>query len=116
MAGEFVRQDIWTLEQQQPWHRVTMAYALAVREMRRRDAEDPTSWAYQTAVHWTDVRNPGPFRDQCQVSVAAGLARAPWRRAAPPAAATRSCRSAGTGWLRPPAAGVHWRGAPAGRA
>jgi hypothetical protein len=35
MAGEFVRQDISTLEQQQPWHPVTMAYALAVREMRR---------------------------------------------------------------------------------
>jgi hypothetical protein len=46
MAGEFVRQDIWTLEQQQAWHPVTMAYALAVREMRRRVAEDPTSWAY----------------------------------------------------------------------
>jgi hypothetical protein len=45
MAGKFVRQDIWTLEQQQPWHPVTIAYALAVREMRRRDAEDPTSWA-----------------------------------------------------------------------
>jgi tyrosinase len=60
MAGEFVRQDIWTLEQQQPRHPVTMVYGLAVREMRRRDAEDPTSWAYQTAVHWTDVRNPRP--------------------------------------------------------
>ena len=44
MAGVFVRQDISTLEQQQPWHPVTMAYALAVREMRRRDAEDPASW------------------------------------------------------------------------
>jgi hypothetical protein len=43
MAGVFVRQDISTLEQQ-PWHPVTMAYALAVREMRRRDAEDPASW------------------------------------------------------------------------
>jgi hypothetical protein len=43
-----------------------MAYGLAVREMRRRDAEDPTSWAYQTAVDWTDVRTLGPFRDQCQ--------------------------------------------------
>lgn len=77
MAGEFVRQDIWTLEQQQPWHRVTMAYALAVREMRRRDAEDPTSWAYQTAVHWTDMRNPGPFRDQCQHNTWYFL---PWHR------------------------------------
>jgi hypothetical protein len=70
MAGEFVRQDIWTLEQQQPWHPVTIAYGLAVREMRRRDAEDPTSRAYQTAAHWTDVRNPralpGPVPAQHQ--------------------------------------------------
>jgi tyrosinase len=76
MADRFVRQDIWTLEQQ-PWHPVTMAYALAVREMRRRDAENPTSWAYQTAVHWTDMRNPGPFRDQCQHNTWYFL---PWHR------------------------------------
>ena len=54
-----------------------MVYGLAVREMRRRDAEDPTSWAYQAAVHWTDVRNPralpGPVPAQHLVLV-------PWHR------------------------------------
>ena len=30
MTDLFVRQDIWALEQEQPWHPITHAYALAV--------------------------------------------------------------------------------------
>jgi tyrosinase len=66
MTDLFVRQDIWALEQQQPWHPITHAYALAVRKMRTQPPDHPTSWAYQTAVHWKAAPNPGPFLNQCQ--------------------------------------------------
>jgi tyrosinase len=66
MTDLFVRQDIWALEQEQPWHPITHAYALAVREMRTRPPDHPTSWTYQTAVHWKTGSNPGPFMNQCQ--------------------------------------------------
>jgi tyrosinase len=65
MPRHFVRQDIWTLEQQQTFHPVTLAYALAVRELQRRPAADPSSWVYQAAIHDTNV-NPDKFRRQCQ--------------------------------------------------
>lgn len=66
MADQLVRQDVWTLEQEQPFHPIILAYALAVREMRTRPPNHPTSWAYQTAVHWKSGPDPGPFFNQCQ--------------------------------------------------
>jgi len=77
MADRLIRPDVWTLEQNQLFHPIILAYALAVREMRRRDAENPTSWVYQTAVHWTDEENPGSFVNQCQHNTWFFL---PWHR------------------------------------
>jgi tyrosinase len=60
------RQDIWTLEEQQPWHPITEAYAVAIGAMQKRGAADPTSWAYQAAVHALSAGRSDKFRDQCQ--------------------------------------------------
>ena len=60
-----VRRDIWELEQEQAWHPITRAFAEAVRVMQSRPEANPTSWAYQAAVHGTEV-NPDEFRNQCQ--------------------------------------------------
>lgn len=69
MPSPRIRQDIWTLEQEQTqkptWHPITMAYALAIRELRQRPDNDPTSWTYQAAVHGT-TDNPDRWRNQCQ--------------------------------------------------
>lgn len=62
-----VRRNIWTLENEQSWHPITRAYALAVAEMRAREPSDPTSWAYQAQVHgMPDFGQPDAFRGQCQ--------------------------------------------------
>ena len=45
------RQDIWSLENAQPWHPVTLAYANAIDALQQRPDDDPTSWDYQAAVH-----------------------------------------------------------------
>lgn len=67
MAGTTVRRDVSSLPG--PWHPILRAYALAVREMRSRPADDPTSWEYQASVHGMgSVFDPPPddFRSQCQ--------------------------------------------------
>jgi tyrosinase len=64
MADPIVRRDIWSLEGEQAWHPITVAYARAVNEMQQRDPDDPTSWSYQAAIHGNDQRDD--FRDQCQ--------------------------------------------------
>jgi tyrosinase len=62
-----VRRDIWNLEKGDGWHPITKAYADAVRVMQRRNPADPTSWAYQAAVHAVASGVPGDaFRHQCQ--------------------------------------------------
>jgi tyrosinase len=68
MAGRkiHVRRDIWSLESTQSWHPIVDAYARAVDAMRQRDPQDPTSWAYQAAVHATRGPAPDEFRNQCQ--------------------------------------------------
>src|SRR6266702_8116129 len=66
MPQLYRRQDIWTLEEQQPWHPVTEAYAVAVGAMQARAASDPTSWAYQAAIHAVSAGRTDKFRDQCQ--------------------------------------------------
>ena len=64
MATRFVRQDIWKLEQQQPGHPITKAYASAIAVMKSRPADDPTSLRYQAAVHGGAVEDK--FLNQCQ--------------------------------------------------
>ena len=66
MPQLYRRQDIWTLEEQQPWHPVTEAYAVAVGALQARAASDPTSWAYQAAIHAVSAGRTDKFRDQCQ--------------------------------------------------
>ncbi|MDP8930979.1 MAG: tyrosinase family protein, partial [Actinomycetota bacterium] len=63
----FVRRDIWSLETSNIWDPVTLAYARAVREMQARPATDPTSWAWQAAMHGTYDSPPrGALWNQCQ--------------------------------------------------
>jgi tyrosinase len=64
MATRFVRQDIWKLEQQQPGHPITRAYASAIAVMKSRPSDDPTSLRYQAAVHGGSVTDK--FLNQCQ--------------------------------------------------
>lgn len=62
-----VRRDIWSLEGEQTWHPITRAYALAIGEMKGRDATDPTSLEYQAQIHgMPDLTQPDQFRGQCQ--------------------------------------------------
>jgi tyrosinase len=62
-----IRQDIWALEDEQPWNPSTQAYALAIEDLRSRAASDPTSWTYQAAVHAVHAGQQGDqYRDQCQ--------------------------------------------------
>jgi tyrosinase len=67
--GARVRRDIWKLEDEQAWHPITRAYALGVRELKRRDRDpdDQTSWAWQTQIHGLpDFEEDPPYRGQCQ--------------------------------------------------
>lgn len=67
MASPYVRRDIWTLEQEQAWHPIIEAYALAIGEMQKRDRLDPTSWRYQAAVHGVPQGvPPDKWLNQCQ--------------------------------------------------
>jgi hypothetical protein len=50
-----VRREIWSLEQSDTWDPHTLAYAKAILEMQDRPfPDDPTSYAYQAAMHGTD--------------------------------------------------------------
>ena len=67
MATPVERRNVYTLGEQ--WHPVLRAYALAVREMRKRPPSDTTSWAYQAEVHGVGSPSdppPDQFRSQCQ--------------------------------------------------
>ncbi|WP_327733163.1 tyrosinase family protein [Streptomyces nojiriensis] len=58
-----VRRNVWTL----PEDDLTLAhYAAAVTEMKGRDADDPTSWAYQAAIHGTAATPPKPLWNSCK--------------------------------------------------
>src|SRR5262245_64724764 len=67
-VADLVRRDIWVLEEESgPWHPITEAYARAVGVMQARQPDEPTSWAYQAAVHGAPPGRPrGQFVDQCQ--------------------------------------------------
>jgi len=55
----FTRREIWGLEQTDTFDAITLAYATAIQVMQARDADDPTSWSFQAALHGS-VRNPPP--------------------------------------------------------
>ncbi|MGW6574151.1 tyrosinase family protein [Streptomyces sp. NPDC054945] len=58
-----VRRNVWTL----PEDDLTLAhYAAAVAEMKGRDADDPTSWSYQAAIHGTADTPPKPLWNSCK--------------------------------------------------
>ena len=64
----YVRQNIWTLHDADPWHPVIHAYARGVAVLRQRSAVDPLDplgWQYQSDIHGTP-ENPDDFRNQCQ--------------------------------------------------
>ncbi|MDQ2848146.1 MAG: tyrosinase family protein [Actinomycetota bacterium] len=63
MAQPFVRVDVWTLAQNDP---IVTAYANAVAAMKAKPAHDPTSWAYQAAIHGTYTTPPLPQWNQCR--------------------------------------------------
>jgi tyrosinase len=63
MAPPFVRVDVWTLAQNDP---IITAYAEAVQAMQAKPANDPTSWAYQAAVHGTYAASPLAQWNQCR--------------------------------------------------
>lgn len=64
----FIRQDAWSLQpEKEPWDPILLAYAYAVRKMRERPDDDPTSWAYQANIHGTARETPpGAKWNQCQ--------------------------------------------------
>jgi hypothetical protein len=63
----YVRKNIWSLEAATPWDPVTLAYANAIKAMQARPMTDPTSWAYQAAVHGTTAAvPPGAVWNECQ--------------------------------------------------
>ncbi|WP_432478408.1 tyrosinase family protein [Nocardioides sp. GXQ0305] len=64
LAGPLVRRDVWSLSA--PWNAYTEAYARAVRLMQQRDPRDPTSWAFQAAIHGTFSSPEDPTWNQCQ--------------------------------------------------
>ncbi len=63
MPAEFVRVDVWTLAEDDP---VISAYAGAVAAMKAKPASDPTSWAYQAAIHGTLAGSPRAQWNQCR--------------------------------------------------
>ncbi|HZN70830.1 MAG TPA: tyrosinase family protein [Micromonosporaceae bacterium] len=62
----FVRRDVWTLQSAAPWDPITIAYARAVRTMQARPMSDPTSWAFQAAIHASFVTPANPAWNGCQ--------------------------------------------------
>jgi len=74
------RRDVWSLGTvAKPWHPALLAYAKAVRTMQTRPLADPTSWAYQAAIHGLANTPPPPGApwNQCQHATWYFL---PWHR------------------------------------
>jgi tyrosinase len=63
MSLSFVRVDVWTLPEDDP---VLTAYGDAVAAMTAKPASDPTSWAYQAAMHGSLSAAPLPLWNQCR--------------------------------------------------
>jgi tyrosinase len=62
-TDNFVRRDVWSLRPDDP---IITYYAKAVSAMQSRPAGDPTSWAYQAAIHGTEAGPNKPLWNQCQ--------------------------------------------------
>jgi tyrosinase len=62
-APVLVRRDIWSLAPDDP---IVTAYAKAVKRMRERPADEPTSWSYQAAIHGTETTPNEPGWNECQ--------------------------------------------------
>jgi tyrosinase len=76
--GVRTRRDVWSLEEEQPWHPIVRAYALAVGELQTKSPDSPGSWAYQAAIHGMEgFVQPDRFRGQCQHATWFFL---PWHR------------------------------------
>jgi tyrosinase len=60
---EFVRVDVWTLAEDDP---IIIAYGDAVAAMQAKPDSDPTSWAYQAAIHGSLASAPLPLWNQCR--------------------------------------------------
>lgn len=58
--GTRVRQDIWDLSKANVWDPTILWYAKAVGDMQKRPTNDPTSWAYQAAIHGFGPETPRP--------------------------------------------------------
>src|SRR5438067_349705 len=58
----FNRVDVWTLA---PDHPIIEGYARGVAAMKALPATNPTSWAYQAAIHGNDTAMSEPLWNQC---------------------------------------------------
>ena len=75
-----LRLNIWNLgTPQDPWHPITLGYALGVRAMQQLPVADPRSWTYQSAIHGTYLTSKpsGAPWNQCQHATWYFL---PWHR------------------------------------
>ena len=78
MASPFVRREIWALESEEPFDPITLGYANAVKAMQERPPDDPTSWAFQAAIHGSYAAPPpGAGWNMCQHQ---GWFFLPWHR------------------------------------
>ena len=59
----YVRRDVWSLAPDDP---IIDAYTNAVKRMRERPPDDPTSWTYQAAMHGTHAKPNKPEWNGCQ--------------------------------------------------
>jgi len=59
----YVRRDIWSLQPDDP---IVTAYAAAVKTMRERPEDKPTSWTYQAAMHGTYEEPDKRLWNECQ--------------------------------------------------
>jgi tyrosinase len=62
-----VRKDVWKLSHSNLWDETLVWYAKAVDAMRSRSMPDPTSWAYQAAIHgYQNKTQNAKYWNQCQ--------------------------------------------------
>jgi tyrosinase len=62
-AAQFIRREAWGLAPDDP---IVVGYGNAVAAMRARPEGDPTSWAYQAAIHGSEAVPAQPLWNQCQ--------------------------------------------------
>jgi tyrosinase len=62
-GSAFVRREVWSLKPDDP---IITYYGKAVKAMRERPQDKPTSWTYQAAIHGTEATGKDPLWNQCQ--------------------------------------------------